>query len=66
MDNNKTISFANLLQNLLFAEILYECKIEFILSYLMRNFQISARNKLTAKCLLTFSHYTRPHLDYGG
>ena len=31
----------------------------------MRNFQINARNKLTAKCFLTFSHYTRPHLQYG-
>ena len=29
----------------------------------MRNFQINPRNKLT---VLTFSHYTRPHLEYGG
>ena len=26
---------------------------------------MNARNKLTAKCLLTFSHYTRPLLEYG-
>ena len=31
----------------------------------MRNFQINAWNKLTAKWLLTFSYYTRPHLEYG-
>ena len=40
-------------------------KIEFILPHLVRNFQINTRNKLTAECLLTFSHYTRPHLEYG-
>ena len=32
----------------------------------MGNFQTSARNKLTEKCPLTFSHYTRPYLEYGG
>ena len=26
----------------------------------------NARNKLTAKCLITFSHYTKPHLEYDG
>ena len=31
----------------------------------MKNFHINARNKLTAKCLLTFSHCTGPHLEYG-
>ena len=31
----------------------------------MRNFQINVRNKLIAKCILTFSHYARPHLKYG-
>ena len=40
--------------------------IEFILPYLVKNFQINARYKLTAKSLLTFSHYTQPHLEYGG
>ena len=30
---------------------------------LVRNFQINTRNKLTAKCLLTFAHYARPHLE---
>ena len=45
---------------------LSEWKIELVLTYLVRNFQMIARNKLTAKCLLSFSHYTRPHLEYGG
>ena len=31
----------------------------------MRNFKINARNKLTIRRLLTFSTYTRPHLEYG-
>ena len=64
MENGKIISLTNLFQHLLSAEILFEGKIEFILPYLARNFQINARNKLM--CLLTFSHYTRPHLEYGG
>ena len=54
MKNDKIISLTNLLQHSLSAEFLSEW-----------NFQINARNKLTAKCLLTFSHYTRPHLEYG-
>ena len=29
-------------------------------------FPINARNKVLAKCLLTFFHYTRPHLEYSG
>ena len=45
---------------------LSEWKIEFILSYLVRNFQINARNKLREKCLFKFSHYIRPHFEYGG
>ena len=65
MENDKIISLTNLFQRLLSAEILSERKIEFILPYLVRNFQVNARNKLTPKCLLTFSHYTRPHLEYG-
>ena len=65
MENDKIIPLTNLFQHLLSAEILSECKIEFILPYLVRNFQINARNKLTAKCLLTFSHYTRPDLEHG-
>ena len=56
MENDK-ISLANLFQHLLSAEILSEGKIEFILPYLVRNFQINARKKLTAKYPLTFSHY---------
>ena len=52
-------------QRLLPAEILSEWKIEFILPYIMRNFQISRRSKLTVKCLLPFSHYARSHSDYG-
>ena len=45
---------------------LSERKIEFILPYLVRNFQINARCKLTAKSLLTFSHYTRSYFEYSG
>ena len=61
--HHKIITLTNLFQHLLSAEILSEWKIEFILTYLVRTFQISARN-ITAKCLLTLSHYTRPHLFY--
>ena len=64
MENDKIISLTNLLQHLLSAEILSKLKLEFILPYLVRNFQINAKNK-TTKCLLTFIHYTRPHLEYG-
>ena len=39
MENNKTISLKNLFQHLLSAETLSEWKIEFILPYLVRNFQ---------------------------
>ena len=56
MENDK-ISLTNLFQHVLSAEILSEGKIECILPYLVRNFQINARSKLTVKCLLTFSHY---------
>ena len=37
-----------------------------VLPCLVRNFQINAGNKLTAKRLLTFFHYTRPLLEYDG
>ena len=56
MENDR-ISPTNLFQHVLSAEILSESKLEFILPYLERNFQIHGRSKLTAKCLLTFSHY---------
>ena len=56
MENDK-ISLTNLFQHLLSAEILSERKIEFMLPYLVRNFQINAKDKLTGKCLLTFSYY---------
>ena len=36
-----------------------------MLPYLSENFQIGVRNKLTAKSLLAFSHYTRPDLEHG-
>ena len=65
MENDKIIPLTNLTQHLLSAEILSEWETEFILPYLVRNFQINARNKLTAKCLLTFCHYTRPDLEHG-
>ena len=45
MENDK-ISLTNLFQHLLSAEIFSEGKIEFLLPYLVRNFQINARNKL--------------------
>ena len=61
--NDKIISLTNLFQHLLFAEILLELKIESILAYLVRNFQINARNKLTTKCLLTFFHYKLASLN---
>ena len=65
MENDKIISFTNLFQHLLSTEILSEWKIKFILPYLVRNFKVNARNKLTTKCLLTFSHYTNPCLKHG-
>ena len=43
------ISLTNLFKYLLSEEILSEWKIEFILPYLVRNSQINAWNKLTAK-----------------
>ena len=41
--------YSNLFQYLLSAEILCEKKFEFILPYLVRNFQINARKKQTNK-----------------
>ena len=64
MENDKIVLLTNL-QHLLSPEILSEWKIDFILPYLGRNFKIKARKKLTTKCLLTFSHSARPHLEYG-
>ena len=66
MENYKINSLANLLEYSLSAEILSEWKIELIVAHLVRNFQINWRNEPIAKCLLTFSHYTRPHLKYVG
>ena len=63
MENDKIISLTNIFHHS--PEILPELKIEFILPYLVRNVEVNARNKLTIKCLLTFSHYTRPRLEYG-
>ena len=57
MENDKINSLAKLFQYLLSAEILSESKIEFILPHLVRNFQINARNKLIAKCLLPLPLY---------
>ena len=56
MENDK-ILLTNFFQHLLLAEILSERKTKFILPYLVRNFQINARNKLTAKSFLALSHY---------
>ena len=66
MENDKIISLTNLFQHAIFAEIVPESKIEFILPYFVRNSQINVKKKLTAKCLLTFSHHAKPHLEYGG
>ena len=67
MENDIVISLTNLFQYLLSAEIYLNEKINLYFTYLMRNFQINARNKLTEKCLfLPFSHCTRLHLEYGG
>ena len=66
MENDKIVSVTDLFQHLLSAEIYLNEKLNLHFTYLVRNFQINARNKQTAKCLLTFSHYTRPHLEYGG
>ena len=44
MENGKIIPLTNLFQHLLFAEILPEWQIEFILSYFVRNVQINASN----------------------
>ena len=65
MENDKIISLKNILQHLLYAEILSEQKFDLILPYLVRNFPVSARNKLTPKFILTFSHHKRPHLEHG-
>ena len=56
MENEKIISLANLFPHLKSAGILSEREIEFILPYLMRNFKINPRSKLTTKCPLTFFH----------
>ena len=66
MENDKIILLRNLFQHLLSTELLSERTIEFILPYLVRNLQINVRNRLIAKCLLTFFHNTRPTLEYGG
>ena len=65
IEKDKIISVTKLFQHLLSAEILSEWKFKFKLPYLVRYFKINARNKLTTKCLLKSSHYTRPHLEYG-
>ena len=44
VENDKIISLTNLFQHLVSAEILSEWKIEFILPYLVTNFQTNARN----------------------
>ena len=63
MENDKIISLTNLFQHS--AEMLSEWKNEFILPHLERNFIINAGNNSLTKCFLTFSHYTRPYLEYG-
>ena len=55
MENDKIVSLVNLFQHLLYAEIYLIEKLNLYFTYLVRNFQINAKNKLTAKCLLTSS-----------
>ena len=52
MENGKIISLINLFQHLDICRNLSECKIEFYPIYLVRNLQINAKNKLSAKYLL--------------
>ena len=52
MKNEKIISPKNPSQHLYISRNLSEQKIKLILSYLVRNFSVSERSKLTAKCLL--------------
>ena len=47
IENKKIISLTNLFQYLLSAETLSEWKIEIILPYLVRHFQINVWSKLT-------------------
>ena len=44
---------------------LSEWKIEFIFYIISEKFSNQCKEQI-AKCLLTFAHYTRPHLEYGG
>ena len=55
MENDKIVSLINLFQHLLSAEIYLTEKLNLYFTYLVRNFQINARNRITAKCLLTSS-----------
>ena len=48
MENDKIISLTNLFQHLLSAEIFLNEKLNLFFTYLVRNFQINAMNKLTA------------------
>ena len=66
MENDKIVPLTNPFQHSLPAEIYLNEKLNLYFTYLVRNVQTNARNKLIAKCLLTFSHYTWPHLEYGG
>ena len=55
MENDKIVSLINLFQHLLSAEIYLTEKLNLYFTYLVRNFQINARNRITAKCLPTSS-----------
>ena len=60
---NDNISLTNLFQHLLSAELLCEWKIEFILSYLVRNFQIckeQTNSKVPSNILPLHIQYTSP------
>ena len=63
MENDKIISLLNLFNIYCLQKF---CPNEKLNLYIERNFQINARNKLAAKCLLTFSHDKRSHLEYSG
>ena len=66
MENDKIVPLTNPFQHSLPAEIYLNEKLNLYFTYLVRNVQTNARKKLIVKCLLTFSHYTWPDLEYGG
>ena len=66
MDNDKfNLLLTNLFQHLLSEENYLNEKLNLYFMHLVRNFRIIKSNKLTANCLLTFSHYTGVSVEAG-